>query len=67
MKDRFAIGLDFGTNSARAIVVNTTTGEEIASSVFNFPTGDKGIVLDPKNPDLARQHPMDYIGAASGI
>ncbi len=63
MSEHFAIGLDFGTNSARAIVANTATGEEIASQVFEFPTGDKGIVLDPRNPDLARQHPSDYIEA----
>ncbi len=63
MSEHFAVGLDFGTNSARAIVANTATGEEIASQVFEFPTGDKGIVLDPRNPDLARQHPSDYIEA----
>lgn len=63
MTAHFAIGLDFGTNSARAIVANTATGEEIAASVYDFPTGEKGIVLDPKNPDLARQHPKDYLNA----
>lgn len=63
MKDHFVLGLDFGTNSARAILVNTQTGEEIASAVFNFPTGDNGIILDAKNPDLARQHPRDYLDA----
>ncbi len=61
MNEHFTIGLDFGTNSARAIVANTATGEEIAGHVYEFPTGDKGIVLDPKNPDLARQHPADYL------
>jgi L-ribulokinase len=63
MTAHFAIGLDFGTNSARAIVANTATGEEIAAAVYEFPTGDKGIVLDPKNPDMARQHPKDYLNA----
>lgn len=63
MAAHFSIGLDFGTNSARAIIVNTATGEEIATSVFDFPTGEKGIVLDAKNPDLARQHPADYLTA----
>ncbi|HDP36184.1 MAG TPA: ribulokinase [Candidatus Hydrogenedentes bacterium] len=65
MNKHFAIGLDFGTNSARAIIVNTGTGEEIASQVYDFPTGEKGIVLDAKNPDMARQHPRDYLEATT--
>ena len=63
MSERFVIGLDFGTNSARAIVVNAATGEEIATEVFNFPSGENGVILDSKNPDLARQHPADYLEA----
>ncbi len=65
MSDHYVIGLDFGTNSARAIIVNTTTGEEIGASVFDFPTGEKGILLDVRNPDLARQHPRDYLAAVT--
>lgn len=65
MSDRYVIGLDFGTNSARAIVVNAGTGEEIAASVFAFPSGDQGVILDSRNPDLARQHPSDYIEAVT--
>jgi L-ribulokinase len=61
MSDKYSIGLDFGTNSVRAVIVNIANGEELATSVFNYPTGDKGVVIDAKNPDLARQHPQDYI------
>lgn len=67
MNEHYVIGLDFGTNSARAIIAATSTGAEIASCVFNFPSGEQGIVLDPRNPDLARQHPKDYLEAVRAI
>ncbi len=57
----FAIGVDYGTNSCRALVVNTANGAEIASHVYNYPTGEAGILLDPKDPNVARQNPADYI------
>lgn len=58
---RFAIGLDYGTNSVRALVVDVAGGAEIASHVYDYPSGDQGILLDPKDPNLARQNPADYI------
>ncbi len=61
MDRRFSIGLDYGTNSVRAIVVDLSDGTEIASSVCDYPSGDQGILLDAKDPNLARQNPADYI------
>jgi L-ribulokinase len=58
---KYSIGLDFGTNSCRCLFVNIKNGEEIASHVFNYPSGEAGIIVDPKNPNLARQNPADYI------
>ncbi|MBN1852787.1 MAG: ribulokinase [Pirellulales bacterium] len=58
---RFSIGVDYGTNSVRALMVDVTDGSEIASSVFNYPSGEAGVLLDPKDPNLARQNPADYI------
>ncbi len=58
---RFSIGVDFGTNSVRALVVDVADGSEIATSSFSYPTGDDGVLLDPRDPNLARQHPGDYI------
>jgi L-ribulokinase len=58
---RFSIGLDYGTNSVRAIIVDISDGAEIASSVYDYPSGDHGILLDAKDPNLARQNPADYI------
>jgi len=58
---KYAIGLDFGTNSVRALLVDITTGEEIATSVYEYPHGQAGILLDERDPDVARQHPQDYL------
>lgn len=57
------IGLDYGTNSARAIVVDVATGEEVASAVAGYPGGTDGVVLSD-DPNLARQHPADYVATA---
>ncbi|HMB94229.1 MAG TPA: ribulokinase [Rhodothermales bacterium] len=61
MANTYAIGLDYGTNSVRALVVEVQTGEEVGTSVFNYPSGTTGILLDPRNPNLARQDPQDYL------
>ncbi len=58
---KYAIGLDYGTNSARAVIVDVQDGKEMGSSVFNYVHGDMGVVIDPKDPNLARQHPLDYL------
>lgn len=58
---KYALGLDFGTNSVRAVVVQTSDGATVGSSVFNYPHGDMGVVTDSRDPHVARQHPADYI------
>jgi L-ribulokinase len=65
MKSKYSIGLDFGTNSCRSLIVNLRSGKEIATDVFNYPTGESGILIDPKDPNLARQHPRDYLDGIS--
>ncbi|MCK5456646.1 MAG: ribulokinase [Melioribacteraceae bacterium] len=57
----YALGIDFGTNSVRALVMNLTNGEEVSSSVSNYKSGNNGILLDENNPLVARQHPGDYL------
>ena len=61
MSSRYSIGLDYGTNSVRSIIVNVDSGMEVASYVWPYAHGDAGIILDPKDPNLARQHPQDYV------
>ena len=42
-------------------MVDAADGSEIATHVSNYPSGADGILLDPKDPNLARQNPADYI------
>jgi L-ribulokinase len=58
---KLSLGLDYGTNSVRALLVDTASGVEVATSVFDFPSGDHGVIVDRKDPNLARQNPADYI------
>ena len=57
----FTIGVDFGTNSVRAVVVDTANGRTLGTSVFNYPSGHQGILLDARDPHFARQNPNDYL------
>jgi len=58
---RYALGLDYGTNSVRAVVVALADGRELGSGVRDYPSGEAGILLDPTDPNLARQNPQDYL------
>jgi len=57
----YTIGLDYGTNSVRCVIVDVTDGGQVATSVYEYPTGEAGIILDPADHNLARQDPADYI------
>ncbi|MES2505185.1 MAG: ribulokinase [Verrucomicrobiota bacterium] len=58
---QYALGIDYGTNSCRSLLIDLENGAEIGSSVFNYPSGEMGVLLDPKNPHVARQNPQDYL------
>ncbi|MFT3935079.1 MAG: ribulokinase [Chitinophagaceae bacterium] len=60
MKDNFVIGVDYGTDSVRSIIVNTNSGEEIASAVFYYPRWKDGLYCKPAENQF-RQHPLDYV------
>ncbi len=57
---KYSLGIDFGTASVRAALIDIETGEEIITEVENYPSGIDGVVIDEKNPYLARQNPLDY-------
>jgi L-ribulokinase len=61
MKPSFTLGVDFGTNSVRAIVASCADGRLLGTSVFGYPSGDQGVLLDARDPHVARQNPADYI------
>ncbi len=67
MNQRCALGLDYGTNSCRSLLIDLASGQELGSAVFPYPSGSAGILLDPKDPNLARQNPADYLEGLTAI
>jgi len=63
---KYVIGLDYGTDSARAVIVDALTGEEISSAVKYYPRWSEGKFCDPSK-DQYRQHPQDYVDAMEYI
>jgi L-ribulokinase len=63
-KDKFALGIDFGTESGRVVVIRVRDGEEVASTVVPYPDGviDEKLPAGPQlEPDWALQNPRDYL------
>src|SRR5699024_1611936 len=60
MEKSYVIGLDYGSDSVRAVLVEAGNGNEIASSVFYYPRWEKGMFCDPSSNQF-RQHPLDFI------
>ena len=60
MNMKFVIGLDYGTDSARALIVNAANGEIIASAVKDYPRWSAGKYNNPATNQY-RKHPQDYI------
>ena len=60
MTGKYVIGLDYGTDSVRAVVVDTANGATVGSSVFEYPRWKQGLYCDPAS-NRFRQHPLDYI------
>lgn len=60
---RYSLGLDYGTNSVRALLVNVASGREVAGAVWTYEHGQAGVLLS-RDPHLARQHPADYVKGA---
>jgi L-ribulokinase len=63
VRGTYAIGIDFGTNSARAIVVSCADGSTVGTGVSGYHSGDHGVLTHNSDPHLARQNPADYIGS----
>jgi L-ribulokinase len=63
MSAQYTIGLDYGTNSVRALIVNVANGQEVGTAVWGYAHGTAGVILG-RDPNLARQHPADYLKGA---
>ena len=61
MSAAYTLGADFGTNSVRAIVADCADGRVLGTGVAEYASGERGVLLDAKQPHLARQNPADYL------
>ena len=59
-KEQFVIGVDFGTDSVRSVVINAADGTEVASAVKKYNRWNDGLYCNPSE-NRFRQHPLDYI------
>ncbi len=60
MNDSFVIGVDYGTDSVRSVMLNARDGKEVASAVFYYPRWRDGLYCDAAS-NRFRQHPLDYV------
>ncbi|MBR1678078.1 MAG: ribulokinase [Bacteroidales bacterium] len=65
MGNQYVIGIDYGTDTARAVVVDARTGEVVSTSVKAYPRWAKGLYCDPQ-ANSWRQHPLDYLEVLEG-
>jgi L-ribulokinase len=59
-KDQFVIGVDYGTDSVRSVIVDALNGKELASAVFLYPRWQQGLYCNAAE-NRFRQHPLDYM------
>lgn len=65
-QNNYCIGIDYGTDSVRCIIADTSNGEELASSQFYYPRWKAGLYCDPSNNQF-RQHPLDFIEGLEAV
>ena len=58
--DQLVVGVDYGTDSVRSVIVDAKNGKELASSVFYYPRWQQGLYCDAAQNQF-RQHPLDYV------
>jgi L-ribulokinase len=60
VENSYVIGVDYGTDSVRTIIVDAATGKEMASSIFSYPRWKKQLYCNAAANQF-RQHPLDYV------
>ncbi|MDR0584283.1 MAG: ribulokinase [Treponema sp.] len=63
--ESYVLGLDYGSDSCRAVLIDASDGSEAGVSVMNFPRWTRGLYCDPAKNQF-RQHPQDYIDTLEG-
>src|SRR6478672_8549694 len=58
--NNYVIGVDFGTDSVRSVLINASNGKEVSASVSYYSRWKKGLYCNPSKSQF-RQHPLDYI------
>lgn len=66
MKKSYVIGVDYGTDACRGVLVDTSNGKELASSVFYYPRWKQGYYCIASAAQF-RQHPLDYIEGLNAV
>ncbi len=56
----YVIGIDYGSDSCRSVVLDVSNGEELGTAIFYYPRWAKGMYCEPEK-NIFRQHPLDYI------
>lgn len=57
---QYVIGVDYGTDSVRSVIVDAANGAEIAAAVYYYPRWKQGLFCNPSENQF-RQHPLDYV------
>ena len=60
MDKKYVIGIDYGSDSCRGVIVDPMSGKELASHVFYYPRWKQGLYCNPAKAQF-RQHPLDYV------
>ena len=60
MSKKLVLGIDFGSDSVRAVVVDPYNGMELGQGVTRYPRWEKEAFCDP-DQSMFRQHPADYL------
>lgn len=58
--EKLVIGIDYGTDSCRAVALDAVSGKELATAISGYVRWKKGLYCDP-SANRYRQHPQDYI------
>lgn len=66
MEKKYVIGIDYGSDSCRGVIVDTVDGRELASHVFYYPRWQQGLYCNPSKSQF-RQHPLDYIEGLKAV
>lgn len=61
----YVIGVDYGTDSVRSVILDAGNGDEVASAIFSYPRWKQGLYCNPAKNQF-RQHPLDYIEGLEG-